>query len=156
MNRMELLEKIAPCSLMCYTCGAYKNGIICKTAKQLLCYMDGVKEFYEKHEAVQNENYNIFYEELKNYSTGSCFGCRNKEHHGCSIEGCFILACVDEHGVDFCGECMEFPCSKTISLFEEEVYKQWLSGNQEIQKNGIEDFWKKNCEKPHYQAYKNL
>lgn len=72
MNRAELLEKIAPCSLMCHTCGAYKNGLICKTASQLFKYMDGVKEFYEKHNPPQVEKFIIFYENPENYSKGPC------------------------------------------------------------------------------------
>lgn len=154
MKRTEILEKIAPCSLMCYTCNAYKNGVICKSAKKLLDYMDGVKEFYEKNRPSQVENHNIFLQHLEYYSAGACSGCRNRDHHRCSINGCFILECTKTHKVDFCGECTKFPCNKTKPLFEHEVYKQWLYGNQEIQKNGIEKFWEKNCEKPHYQAYK--
>lgn len=153
-KKTEVLERTAPCSLMCHTCSAYKNGMICESAKQLLKYMDGVKEFYEKHHPAQTEEHNIFMRNLENYSAGTCSGCRDREHHGCSIEGCFILECTMDHNVDFCGECVEFPCSKTRALFEDEVYDQWLSGNQDIQENGIGEYWKKNCEKPHYQAYK--
>lgn len=156
MNRAQLLEKIAPCSLLCHTCGAYKNGLICKTASQLFKYMDGVKEFYEKHNPSQVEKFIIFYENLENYSKGSCPGCRNGEHCGCSIKGCFILKCTMEHNVDFCGECEEFPCNKTNILFDDEVYKQWLCGNQAIQREGIEVFWEENCRNPHYKVYKHF
>ena len=58
------------------------------------------------------------------------------------------------HGVDFCGECNEFPCKKTQGLFEETVYQQWLEGNQQIREYGIEEFWKNNSENPHYKPYK--
>lgn len=139
---------------MCHTCKAYHHGVICQSAKQLSTYLDGMKEFYEKHYPSQVESHNIFLQSLKTYSAGTCFGCSDRQHHGCSIEGCFILECSIEHHVDFCGECSEFPCNKTMAIFEEEVYCQWLSGNLEIQKKGIEAFWKNNCERPHYQAYK--
>lgn len=154
MKEDELLEKVAPCALMCHTCSAYEKGIICESAKKLLKYMDGAKEFYEKHNPSQVESHNIFLQNLECYSAGACSGCRNRKHHGCSIEGCFILECTLEHNIHFCGECIEFPCNKTTLLFEEEVYKMWLSGNREIQKNGIEEYWEQNHEKPHYGEYK--
>ena len=154
MDHSELLKRIAPCSLMCHTCGVYKNGVICKAADQLFHAMDGVAEFYAKHDPAQAASFRVFHETLKNYGSGPCSGCRDSEHNGCSIDGCFILACTRAHGVEFCGECSEFPCSKTSALFEDEVYRQWLSGNQAIQQSGVEAFWENNREKPHYQAYK--
>lgn len=154
MKKKELLEKIAPCSLMCHTCSAYEKGVICQTAKQLSKYTEGICEFYEKHSPNEVEGFKAFQEELAKYSAGKCSGCRNREHHGCSIEGCFILECTKEHDIDYCGECTEFPCDKTQKIFEEEVYLQWLKGNGEIKDFGIECFWKKNCEKSHYRAYK--
>lgn len=35
MERNEILEKVAPCTLMCHTCSAYCNGIICESSKTL-------------------------------------------------------------------------------------------------------------------------
>lgn len=154
MKTKELLERVAPCSLMCYTCGAFEKGVVCETAAKLLNYMDGMTEFYKKHSAQKAENHNIFMKELEKHSEGVCSGCRNRVHHGCSIAGCFILECTIKHNVNFCGECSDFPCKKVGTLFEKEVYEQWLNGNEEIQKNGIEEFWAKNYKKPHYQAYK--
>lgn len=156
MKREELLEKIAPCSLVCYTCAVYEQGVICESAKQLLRYLEGVSEFYEKHCPTEVERFEIFAEELNKYGAGKCSGCRDEEHHGCSIQGCFILACTKEHHVDFCGECGEFPCNKTRPIFEEEVYVQWLEGNEAIKRFGIEEFWKKSSIKPHYKPYSKL
>ena len=156
MKKKELLEKIAPCSLMCHTCSAYEHGVISGAAKQLSKYIEGVYEFYEKHSPNELGRFKIFQEELAKYSEGKCSGCRNREHHGCSIKECFIFDCTKERHIDYCGECAEFPCDKTQKIFEEEVYQQWLKGNQEIKSFGIEGFWEKNCEKPHYKAYKEL
>ena len=116
--------------------------------------MEGVYEFYEKHSPNELERFKIFQEELGKYNKGNCSGCRSREHHGCSIKDCFILDCTKERHIDYCGECAEFPCNKTQKIFEEEVYQQWLKGNLEIKSLGIEGFWIKNCEKPHYKAYK--
>lgn len=154
MEKKDILQKVAPCSLMCHTCSGYKNGVICETSGKLLKYLNGMKEFYKKHIPEAVENYNIFEEVLLGYNLGLCSGCRSREHNGCSIKGCFILDCIKEHDVEFCGECNEFPCNKTEVLFEDEVYRQWLDGNYQIKENGIEAYWKNNCEKPHYEAYK--
>lgn len=154
MNKNELLKRIAPCSLMCHTCSAYNDGVICNTSKTLLKYLEGMEEFYKKHIPDAVESYSNFEDVLYMYSAAPCEGCRSIEHNGCSIKGCFLLECTKEHGIDFCGECNEFPCQKTTDLFEEEVYKQWLNGNQQIRDNGIETFWENNSENPHYKAYK--
>lgn len=154
MKKNEILEKVAPCSLMCHTCSGYQHGVICESAKTLLNYLDGIKEFYDKHLPDAVESYNSFEKVLRIYSDASCLGCRSKEHNKCSIEGCFLLECVEKHNVDFCGECDEFPCKKTMELFEEEVYMQWLEGNQQIHDHGIDYFWENNFENPHYRPYK--
>ena len=154
MDRSEILSKVAPCSLLCHTCSGYKEGIICESSKTLLKYLEGIREFYGRHIPGAVESYKIFEGVLGMYSSASCSGCRSTEHNGCSIQGCFLLECTKNHAVDFCGECNEFPCKKTRELFEAEVYKQWLDGNQQIREQGIEIFMEKNIDKPHYKAYK--
>ena len=154
MEKSEILKKVAPCSLMCHTCTGYRDGVICQSSKTLLKYLDGIKEFYEKHLPDAVESYKNFENVLCMYSGAPCSGCRSSEHNGCSIEGCFLLECTKNHGVDFCGECSEFPCKKTTDLFEEQVYAQWMKGNQQIHDNGIEFFWENNSENPHYKSYK--
>ncbi len=154
MERSELLERVAPCSLMCHTCSGRHNGIICESSKTLLKYLEGIKEFYEKHIPSAVESYSNFEGVLRMYSDAPCSGCRSTKHNGCSIEGCFLLECTKSHSIDFCGECEEFPCQKVHELFEEVVYRQWLDGNQQIRDYGIEYFWEKNSENPHYKPYK--
>ena len=154
MDKTIILQKVAPCSLMCHTCSAYGEGVICESATTLSQYLDGMKEFMQKHMPDAVDRYAEFEKILGFYSAGPCGGCRSKKNNRCSINGCFLLNCTKEHGVDFCGECVEFPCGKTGTLFEAEVYKQWLSGNQEIREKGIEAFWEGNSKKPHYRAYK--
>lgn len=155
MVRNEILEKTAPCSLMCRTCSAYNKGIICESAKTLLKSLDGIKEFYKKHIPDAVESYTNFEEVLRMYSEADCHGCRSEDHNGCSIKGCFIYECTKSHDVDFCGECEEFPCQRVHELFEETVYSQWLEGNRQIREHGIEYYFEKNSENPHYKSYKN-
>lgn len=156
MRREDLLKNIAPCSLMCYTCTAFCDGVISEHAKELMKYLDGQKEFFDKNIPSASENYSQFENYLQGYCNGSCGGCRSGEHNECTIGGCFLLKCTEEHKAGFCGECPEFPCTKVDGVFEEIVYKQWLSGNQYIKDNGIEAFWEKNSRQPHLQAYKDI
>ena len=60
MDKSEIIKKVAPCSLMCHTCSAYNDGIICVSAKTLLKYLEGIKEFYEVHMPNAVESYNNF------------------------------------------------------------------------------------------------
>ena len=71
-----------------------------------------------------------------------------------AAQNIMVLKRRKNHGVDFCGECNEFPCKKAQGIFEEIVYRQWLEGNQQIREYGIEAFWKNNSENPHYRPYK--
>ena len=87
MNKSEIIKKVAPCSLMCHTCSAYNDGIICASAKTLLKYLEGIKEFYEVHMPDAVESYNNFEGVLSIYAGASCSGCRSTEHNGCSIDG---------------------------------------------------------------------
>lgn len=43
-----------------HTCSAYNDGIICVSAKTLLKYLEGIKEFYEVHMPNAVESYNNF------------------------------------------------------------------------------------------------
>ena len=72
MKKSEIIKKVAPCSLMCHTCSAYNDGIICASAKTLLKYLEGIKEFYEVHMPDAVESYNNFEGVLSIYAGASC------------------------------------------------------------------------------------
>ena len=157
MDKNELLKHVAPCSLLCYTCGGYKDGVMSQLSKDLLHYTDGVYEFYARHlpsdEQATLERFQTFREILQQRRDVNCEGCRSGKHNGCSIKGCFINECVLEQGVDFCGECSKFPCKKANDLFEGEIYHQWLEGNKQIKKIGVRKFYEIKKKQSHYAAY---
>ena len=157
MKKEELLKHMAPCSLLCYTCIAYKEGIICQRSKELLHYTDGVYEFNKKHFSTGDQTYLQQFESfrtiLKQNCNAQCDGCRGGLHNGCSIKGCYINECVKENHVDFCGECSYFPCGKVKELFEEEVYLQWLEGNNQIKKIGAQQYYEIKKTQSHYRSY---
>ena len=155
MEKEEILKRVAPCSLMCHTCAAYEEGVICSSSRQLLKYMEGMNEFLQKHAPHALDKHQNLEDELMKYARGKCPGCRDDRDCACSISGCYIPECTKRHEVDFCGECVEFPCNGIQEVFEPEVYHQWLRGNTEIRDCGIESYWENNKEKPHYIAYMN-
>ena len=108
MKKSEIIKKVAPCSLMCHTCSAYNDGIICVSAKTLLKYLEGIKEFYEVHMPNAVESYNNFEGVLSIYAGASCSGCRSTEHNGCSIEGCFYLSVQRTMALIFVESAMSF------------------------------------------------
>ena len=68
MKKEEILKQIAPCSLMCHTCAAYEDGVICASSRQLLKYMDGMGEFFRKHAPHALDNHQNLENELKKYA----------------------------------------------------------------------------------------
>jgi len=44
MEREKLLQCVAPCSLLCYTCPAFQNGGIAKCASKLCKYFEEKKD----------------------------------------------------------------------------------------------------------------
>ena len=55
MKKSEIIKKVAPCSLMCHTCSAYGDGIICVSAKTLLKYLEGIGDYYYPCLTIENE-----------------------------------------------------------------------------------------------------
>lgn len=166
MDKKQILDAIAPCALCCYTCPAKKDGIIANYSKVLLEYHKGYYEFksrlplkHKKHLLKQDK---IFLEMLEKKTKPSCNGCRNGEHSKYCIKGCFILECTKVHGVDFCGECNEFPCDKCKQLFSgknvsfsDNVYSDWLYGNERIKMVGAEQYYTEAISHSHYKSFEN-
>ena len=80
MDKAELLARIAPCSLLCHTCGAYADGVMAELSRELLHYTQGVAEFearYDEHRARQVQTARDF---LAHYANTPCGGCRDKRN----------------------------------------------------------------------------
>lgn len=157
MEKKDILDAIAPCSLCCHTCAMKKDGIIANTAKDLLNYHIGYCDFENLilskkfKKSIREEK--KFLEKLREKSNVTCRGCRNGEHGKYCIKNCFILECSKSHGVDFCGECNEFPCNKTKDIFNDIVLEDWLIGNNRIKEIGIEKYYEETITLSHYLSY---
>lgn len=155
----KILNDVAPCSLFCLACTGCKYGSISNHAKELLRLLEGHEEFLDKnlseHYRHKLDEFKEFQAKLRKYANPKCGGCRNGGAHGCSIKGCIIPECVKEHGVNFCGECSEFPCNKVNDkIYKENVIKKWMEGNMKIRNEGIESYYKENKDIPHYIEHK--
>lgn len=71
-----------------------------------------------------------------------CNGCRDNSDWRYCMPDCFVKKCAAEEGVDFCGECKDFPCEEVKTAFPigSIMYTDWLDRNTVIQKNGIEEY----------------
>lgn len=159
MDKNEILNAVAPCSMFCKTCTGCKYGDISKLSKELLRLLEGNKEFLDKNLTKDYrhklDEYIIFEKKLKRFSNPKCNGCRTGGASGCSIKGCFINECVKEHNVNYCGECSLFPCNKVNKkIFSENIINKWLEGNKIIKEIGIDTYYEERKDIPHYIEYK--
>ena len=161
MTKEQLLDRVPPCGLMCYTCPGFEDGAIAEHSAALLRLNEGFREFLDIKLSEEYryllEEYDKFIEKLKRDANPKCPGCRkiNGEGPGC-IEGCFIPECVKEHGVDFCAECDKFPCSKVrdSEIYGKEAREAIVEGSLLIKENGAERFFEIKKDASHYAKYK--
>ncbi|MFC1921424.1 DUF3795 domain-containing protein [Chloroflexota bacterium] len=155
ITKEQLLDNMAPCSLLCYSCPAFIRGIICELSAKLNIYFKGyyvfqVESLPEEYKSYAEE-FKKFEERLLRHAKPRCNGCRNNPDPDCCIKGCFILECTKEHGIEYCGECNEFPCNEVdTDLFNTTVYNRWLDGNKRIKKVGAEQFFHEKKGESHY------
>lgn len=162
MERAQLLHYVAPCSLLCYTCPALKDGAVSECAAKLCRYFEG---YYDFNDANMPEQYRSwlpqfedFYKRLEGYTQSKCPGCRNTPSAsvGC-IDGCVVPKCISQRGIDFCAECSDFPCHNAKDFFgaiNSVIAQDWESGNKRIKEVGIEAYFNEKKDRSHYINYK--
>jgi hypothetical protein len=147
MKREELLKRIAPCGLLCYTCTAGKDGAIHFHSKALLSLLESFDSFAEQFSAYESRlsKYPDFKEVLLLFAEATCEGCRNGE---CKYPGCPVCPCIIEKGYDFCFECDAFPCEKVDT--EPMLKAKWLKANERMREVGAEAYFNEVKDKSHY------
>lgn len=160
MTRDELLHWVAPCSLMCYSCPALKDGAISCTAAKLLGYFEGYYDFLDARIPSDNQVYREkvqgHLERLELYTCRPCPGCRENPGE-CCIAGCTVAECMKEKQLDFCADCPDFPCEKTSSFFaklDPIILEDWKRGTERIRRIGPESYFEENKNRSHYQSFK--
>lgn len=166
MEKDDLLRYVAPCSMLCYTCLSFMDGGFSKYGPQFEAYCEGVCEFFahvsnmtEEEEERHYSFFNEFNNTLDKLCGGSCHGCRNnmKLKSQC-LEGCVVPDCVIEHGVNFCGECNEFPCQKAKEFFNtvnDKIETIWENGSSRIKEIGGNDYFEEKKGVSHYLHFKD-
>ena len=157
MTKEQLLDRVPPCGLVCYTCPGFKDGAIKAHSEALLKLNEGFREFLDKHLSEEYryvlKEHDQYIAKLKKDSGAACPGCRKIDGKGPGcIKGCFISACAKEHDVDFCGECGEFPCGKVekSDLYSEIAKKDFYAGSLLIKQYGAEKFFEMKKDTSHY------
>ena len=147
MNREELLRNVAPCGLVCYTCGGCDYGVLKECSKKLVNHLDGITDFLGK-DTPSAKNIEAGYPMLEFFMDFNCPGCRD-ENHNCQIENCVYRECTKSKQIDFCAECDDFPCNKP-----QLIPYEWEGANTRIREVGIERFFEEEKIKPHYAHFK--
>jgi len=92
-SREQLLDFLAPCSLLCYSCPAFVRGIVSDLSRELANYFEGFYDFLAKnlpeHLKAKAEEIKSFEEKLRDYARPGCNGCRDNRNSECSVV-CFI------------------------------------------------------------------
>ena len=133
MEREDLLRKIAPCSLVCHTCTASKEGVIRCRAAEMLGLLEGFDTVAEKlvDHMPPLAKYADFRLVLNSFAEASCEGCRGEQS---PWPDCPIAPCARSKGVDYCFECDEFPCQRVGADFA--LRERWLRGTRRMREIG--------------------
>lgn len=147
MKYEEIKKILAPCGLNCGKCQAYAEGDIKKHSselKRLLGSFDIYAERFSKFLPVF-KNYPAFKELLYQFSQANCRGCRQGD---CKYPNCGVASCYRQKGIDFCFQCIEFPCNKTN--FDPNLRERWLGMNRRMQEVGVEAYYGETKDLPRY------
>ena len=133
--------RLAPCGLHCGKCFAFSEGEICELSNQLKNKLGSFDIYAERFAKIMNEplflKYQEFKEMLKYFSSGKCKGCRKEK---CVLfNGCNVRECSEIKEVDFCFECVDFPCSNTG--FDENLQNRWKQINLKMRECGVEVYY---------------
>jgi len=149
-TNMDLKSRFGPCGIFCEKCFAYSSGTIREhsiTLKKAL----GNFEIYASRfsDLLGNpvfDKYPDFKALLDYFATVECLGCRKEK---CMLySGCKVRECHKNKNVDFCFQCLEFPCMNTG--FDEHLYNRSVKINLRIKEIGIEKYYEEIKDKPRY------
>lgn len=141
---------IAPCGLDCSRCLNCTEGSVATHARAIAktmgsnfqTYADRLKSF----NPAMNE-YPAFRSLLDSLANPKCDGCRS--HNRTCLPSCRIAECVNEHNIEFCFECGDFPDCKKTGL-SENLLERWENNNKIMKSIGIDKYFTVSAEKPRY------
>lgn len=147
MEYQEVLSYLAPCGLDCGRCADYENGEIKRLSSKLIHLLGNYGRVAKmKAETKPAFNHYAHFDEiLTSFSRASCGGCRS-ENVQCPIT-CAAKTCHKEKGVDFCFQCVEYPCEKQ---FSGRLRERWKEKNDRMREIGPVQFYSEQNESPRY------
>jgi Protein of unknown function (DUF3795) len=147
MNYEEIKKILAPCGLNCMKCQAYAEGDIkghATALKMLLGSFDSYAKRFSKFLPVF-KNYPAFKEILHQFSQANCNGCRKGD---CKYPNCGVAMCYKQKDIDFCFQCVDFPCEK--SNFDPNLHERWIRMNRRMKEMGVEAYYEETKDQPRY------
>ena len=147
MNNTKHIDELAPCGLNCRRCARAAEGPIRKSAESLISSLQGFASFAEKYAGINSlyADYPVFEKFLIHLTKADCSGCRSGSE---CFGGCAAKTCHRDNGVDYCFQCLEYPCSK--NSFPPALDAKWRSNNDFMKEKGIEAFYEKQKKEPRY------
>lgn len=140
-------EYLGYCGLSCTRCQGYGDGEIKAHAQELgllLQNFDGYAQRFSAFWPVFGQ-YPAFMALLEHFAQASCQGCHSGQ---CPYVQCQIKTCAPEKGVEFCGQCPDFPCDHTG--LDANLQARWLKMNQRIREIGPEAYRHEQAQQPRY------
>lgn len=147
MEERELLKRIAPCGMACYTCAAARDGVIRAHSVALLNLLESFDKFaraFSAHEPALTK-YPDFKQVLLLFANADCEGCRDGK---CIYPGCPISPCINDKEYDYCFECQAFPCEKADS--DRRLKEKWMTCNLRMREIGVEAYFDEVKDRSHY------
>lgn len=150
MDYNQIKQRLAPCGLHCGKCFAFTAGDIAlqsKLLKQSLGNFDVyAQRFVDLLEEPEFKKYPDFKDMLSLLANAQCTGCRNEK---CKLfKNCKVRECHENKAVDFCFQCLDFPCKNTG--FDEHLEKRSVNSNMRMKEIGVEAYYNEIKDKPRY------
>ncbi|MBU1003638.1 MAG: DUF3795 domain-containing protein [Proteobacteria bacterium] len=147
MRYEELVAQVAPCGLDCGRCLDNPASPICGLSRRLKGELGGFAALAGRFAGMDPvfKEYQAFDRLLERLGKGGCTGCRSGN---CLLTSCGVKDCVRERSVDFCHECGEFPCDRT--LLPAVLHERWQRNNERMREVGLEAFLAQTRLKPRY------
>jgi len=150
MDYEFIKTRLSPCGLHCGKCFAFSDGDISRLSRNLKKNLGDFDAYAERFVNLLNEplflKYAEFKELLNYFSAGKCMGCRKEQ---CVLfKSCNVRKCSENKQVDFCFQCLEFPCNNTG--FDENLQKRWKLTNMKMKKCGVEAYYNEIKDEPRY------
>ncbi|BBD08967.1 DUF3795 domain-containing protein [Desulfovibrio ferrophilus] len=147
MHYAEMVDQVAPCGLDCGRCLDNPDSAICGLSQRLREELGGFSALAERFAKMDPAfgEYPAFERLLDRLGKGGCTGCRSGN---CLLSGCGVKDCVREQGVDFCHECGDFPCNKT--MLPPALHERWKQNNERMREMGLEVYLAEARLKPRY------